>query len=75
MQARSARSLDSFYGYLLGNPTAAKGGYARAKSLTASRRKAIARKAAQARWAERESIPQPLEEPMASMNKHIQFGA
>jgi len=53
-------SLDSYYGNLLGNPSASKGGHARAKSLSAKRRREIAQTAAQTRWAkdeaERESI-------------------
>jgi hypothetical protein len=74
MPARSRKNLDSLYGYLLGNPSAVKGGHARAASLTASRRKEIARKAAQARWGERVSTPEPSQEPIVSMDKHIKFG-
>jgi hypothetical protein len=74
MLTRSRKNLDSLYGYLLGHPSAVKGGYARAQNLTASRRKEIARKAAQARWSERVSTPEPSEEPLVSMDKHIRFG-
>lgn len=66
---------DSFYGRLLGSPVASKGGQARAASLSPSKRRSIAKNAAKARWAERASTKEPSEEPIASMTKHIQFGA
>ncbi len=70
-----ASSRDSFYGNLLGNPSASKGGYARAEKLSSSKRSAIAKKAAQARWSLRANEKIPSEDSIASMNKHIQFGA
>lgn len=64
--AHIADGLDSYYGRVLGLPSAIKGGHARAKSLTRIQRSKIASKAAKARWSERASIP-------ASMNKPIDF--
>lgn len=67
-------TLDSLYGNLLGNPSASKGGYARAASLSPSKRSQIAKKAAQARWSLRATPEKAPEEPIVSMNKHIKFG-
>lgn len=67
-------SIDSLYGNLLGNPSASKGGYARAESLSPTKRSQIAKKAAQARWSLRATPEKPSEEPIVSMDKHIQFG-
>lgn len=87
MQITSNR--DSFYGKLLGNPSASKGGFARASKLSPTKRTQIAKKAAQARWSKDEeqrastesidpnptlSINPDLLTP-ASFTKHLKFGA
>lgn len=68
-----AMSSDSFYGYLLGHPSASKGGHARAKSLNKAQRKSIASKAAKTRWSLRAPIEKATEDPLASINKPIVF--
>lgn len=65
---------DSYFGRLLGSESNSKGGYARAKSLSAGRRSEIAQKAAQARWSERARRKTDIKDPSASINKLIVFG-
>lgn len=68
---------NSFYGKILGAPAASKGGLARAKSLSPTKRSQIARKAAKARWEvklpEGESMKDVLSIKKSEFNKHIFF--